>query len=210
MPSRIVRGSLALVIAGLSGCATLSEEECAMSDWHTIGFEDGSRGYTADRLGDHRRACAKHGYAPDFDEYQAGRDEGLRLFCQPSRGFDLGAGGGQYHGVCAPELEPEFLDAYRAGRELHNLRSGVSSANSRIQARQHALEETKEQIRDKEAALIAEETTSEERVLLLADLKELAEQAGEIETEIDLLIDERARNEERLAAYEALLAQSGY
>jgi hypothetical protein len=177
MPSRIVRGSLALVIAGLSGCATLSEEECAMSDWHTIGFEDGSRGYTADRLGDHRRACA---------------------------------GGGQYHGVCAPELEPEFLDAYRAGRELHNLRSGVSSANSRIQARQHALEETKEQIRDKEAALIAEETTSEERVLLLADLKELAEQAGEIETEIDLLIDERARNEERLAAYEALLAQSGY
>lgn len=201
---------LAAAAAAAAGCAGMSEEECAMSDWHTIGFEDGSRGYPADRVGVHRKACAKHGYAPDFAAYQAGRDEGLSLFCQPSRGFNLGAGGGRYHGVCSADLEPEFLDGYRAGAELYNLRSNVSSASGRLHAREQELEETRELLREKEALLIARDTPAEERVLLLADIKELAERAGELEAEIDLLIDERARHEERLAAYEASLAHAGY
>ena len=49
-----------------------------------------------------------------------------------------------------------------------------------------------------------------ETMVLVADLKELAERAGQLEAEIDLLIDERARHEERLAAYESSLAYSGY
>ena len=48
-------------LLGLSGCATMSAEECATGDWHMIGFEDGSMGYTVDRLGQHRKACAKYG-----------------------------------------------------------------------------------------------------------------------------------------------------
>jgi hypothetical protein len=201
---------LALALAALGGCASMSEEECAMSDWHTIGFEDGSRGYPAERIGDHRKACAKHGYVPDFAAWEAGRNEGLALYCQPARGFNLGSSGGQYQGVCPADLEPEFLDGYRAGVELYNLRSNVSTANGRLQAREDELEATRAAMRDKEALLIARETAPEERVLLLADLKELAETAGKLQTEIDVLIDERARQEERLAAYEASLASSGY
>lgn len=199
-----------LALVGLGGCASMSAEECAMSDWHTVGFEDGSRGLTADRLGDHRRACAEHGYAPDFAAYQAGREEGLRLYCQPSRGFNLGANGGRYLGVCPTELEAEFLDGYQVGVELYNLRSNVNSANSRISASEHELQRTKELMRSKEAALIDRETTTEARILLLADLKDLAERSGELEAEIDRLIDERARHEERLSAYQATLAHSGY
>ena len=201
---------LALALAALGGCASMSEEECAMSDWHTIGFEDGSRGYPAERIGDHRKACAKHGYVPDFAAWEAGRNEGLALYCQPARGFNLGSSGGQYQGVCPADLEAEFLDGYRAGVELYNLRSNVSTANGRLQAREDELEATRAAMRDKEALLIARETAPEERVLLLADLKELAETAGKLQTEIDVLIDERARQEERLAAYEASLASSGY
>lgn len=199
-----------LALVALGGCASLSEEECALSDWHTIGFEDGSRGYPAERIGDHRKACAKHGYVPDFAAWEAGRNEGLALYCQPARGFNLGSAGGQYQGVCPADLEPQFLDGYRAGVELYNLRSNVSAANGRLQARQGELAATRDAMREKEALLIARETTPEDRVLLLADLKELAERAGELETEIDALIDERARHEERLAAYQASLAYSGY
>ena len=50
-----------IAIAGLSGCATMSGDECLTSDWNAIGYEDGARGYTADRIGKHRKACAKHG-----------------------------------------------------------------------------------------------------------------------------------------------------
>ena len=41
----------AFAVIGLSGCASMSADECMTVDWTTIGYEDGSRGYTADRLG---------------------------------------------------------------------------------------------------------------------------------------------------------------
>lgn len=194
----------------VSGCASMSADECVASDWYTIGFEDGSRGYTAARLGDHRKACAKHGIAPDFTAYRAGHEEGLRDFCKPSRGFRLGSGGGSYSGVCSAELEPAFLDAYKSGYHLYNLRAQVNSVNHQIGARENELEATKTRIRDTEAALISRETSTEERVLLLADLKELSERTGELQSEIDLLYEDRVRHEIELASYEAVLADSGY
>lgn len=203
-------GALALLVLAMSGCASMSADECVASDWYTIGFEDGSRGYTAARLGDHRKACAKHGVAPDFTAYRAGHDEGLRDFCKPSRGFRLGSGGGNYSGVCSAELEPAFLDAYKSGYHLYNLRTQLDSVNHQIGARENELEATKAQIRETEAALIRRDTPAEERVLLLADLKELSERTGELQSEIDMLYEDRVRHEIELASYQAMLADSGY
>lgn len=207
-------GIYSLLAAGaalvLSGCASMSADECVMSDWRTIGYEDGARGFTSDRLGQHRKACAKHGVAPDFEEYRAGRDEGLREFCQPSRGFNLGASGGHYSGVCASDQEPYFLDAYRSGQHLHALRSNVQASTHAINARRSELDTVQEQIRDTEAALISSETTAEERILLLVDLKNLSEETGRLEAEIVDLIEERADHEHELQSYQAVLADSGY
>jgi hypothetical protein len=199
---------LALLILG--GCASMSADECMMSDWHAVGFEDGSRGYTADRLGERRKACAKHGIATDFSAYRAGHAEGLRDFCQPSRGFDLGASGGQYHGLCAADQEPHFVDAWRSGKQLHAMRSNVNHANYEINARKNELARIDDLIRAKEAALISRETTTENRILILADLKDLSEDVGQMEAEIVELSEERAVYEQQLASYEAVLADSGY
>lgn len=208
---RIVTGILAMMaLLVMAGCASMSADECAVSDWRAIGYEDGSRGYTADRLGQHRKACAKHGYAPDFEDYRYGREEGLREFCQPSRGFALGSGGGQYYGVCASDQEPGFLDAYRTGQHLYTLRSNVNYAANAIRAREAELERVRLQIRDTEAALISRETTTENRILLLADLKELSEETGRLEAEIIDLVAERADHEHELRSYESVLANSGY
>lgn len=205
-----VTGTSLIALLVLSGCASMSADECVMSDWHTIGFEDGSKGYTMDRLGQHRKACAKHGVAPDLRAYQSGRDDGLYQFCQPSRGFNLGAGGGQYNGVCGDHSEPQFLDAYRSGYHLYNLRTNVNSATYQINARTQEIETLKEDIRSKEAALIHKDTSTEERILLLADLKDLSERIGQLESEVYMLVEDRARHEEQLAAYQAVLADSGY
>ena len=184
-----------LILAGISGCASMSGDECAHSDWRAVGYEDGARGYSADRFGDHRKACAKHGVTADFRAYQQGRAEGLVDYCQPSRGYNLGASGGRYHGVCDVALEERFLDAYRVGYQLYNLRSSVDGVSARIDGRENELKRTREKISEKEALLIAEETKTEERILLLADLKALSERAGELEAEIAALIDDRARRE---------------
>lgn len=204
-------GILAVTITMvLSACATMSGDECTTGDWRMIGFEDGSKGYGAERLGEHRKACARHGVTPDLQAYRTGREEGLRDFCQPSRGFNLGARGGRYDGVCSVDMESDFLDAYRAGYHLYELQSAVNSANYQINARQHELDDVHDLIREKEALLIAEETTTQDRILILADLKDLSEQSGRLEAEILMLVDDRARHEEQLADYQASVAHFGY
>lgn len=201
---------LAAAALVLSGCATMSSEECAATDWSAVGYEDGARGATMDRFSSHRKACTKHGIAPDFRAYKAGRQEGLVEFCQPGRGYDLGVRGGHYAGVCDAALEEEFLDAYRVGNELYKLRSNVNAANSRIHAKERELEDVKDTIRAKEAQLIASDTTPQNRILLIADLKELSERTGELEAQIDELIRDRARHEHELADYEQTVAAYGY
>jgi hypothetical protein len=199
-----------LALLTLSGCAGMSAEECAVSDWRTIGFEDGSMGYTADRVGNHRKACAKHGVAPDFDAYQAGWREGVRQFCQPSRGFNVGASGARYNGVCPSDMEPEFVDAYNTGHKLYSLRANVISANNQINARKAALERKEKRTREVQAALISAETTPEDRVMLLVELKDLSEEKGQIEAEIVGLTEDRAVYEQQLAEYESMIADASY
>lgn len=210
MNSRLAVVFSIAVMLGVSGCASMSADECAMSDWRTIGFEDGAQGYTAVRLGDHRKSCAKHGVAPDFEAYQSGRNEGLRQYCQPSRGFNVGASGGRYNGVCPGDMEPDFVDAFNAGHQLHNLRASVSSTNYQIAAKRTELELADKRILEAELGLIARETTTQDRILLLAELKDLSERTGQLEAQIVELIEERVVYEQQLAAYEEMIANVNY
>lgn len=210
MNIRFVTVFTLFAVIGLSGCASMSKDECAVSDWHAIGFEDGARGYTAERIGNHRKACGKHGISPDFENYQSGRAKGLRQFCQPARGFSVGANGGQYYGVCPSDLEMDFVDAYNSGHQLYTLKSAVNSANYQINSKNAELERVHGQIRAAEIALIAKDTSPQDRVLLLTDLKDLSERVGQIEAEIVALVEERALSEQRLASYETVLADTGY
>ncbi len=210
--TRISKTLLFALVAsiGLSGCATMNSDECLTVDWSTIGYEDGAMGYGPERLGQHRKACAKHGVAPDFSAYQDGRERGLQDYCQPSRGFNVGANGGSYNGVCSAHYEGDFLDAFNSGRHLYTLRSNVNRANAEINSRKNELERIDVATRDTEAGLISRETSTEDRVLLLVDLKDFSERRGQIEAEIDALYDERARSEVELEHYQSQLANLGY
>lgn len=201
---------LSLIVAGLSGCASMSADECIASDWSAIGYEDGSRGYTSDHFGQHRKACAKHGVTANFSAYQVGRDQGLTEYCQPGRGFSVGSNGGSYGGVCEVNLEEGFLEAYNAGYHLYSLRSNLNSAISGIYNREQQLKNIDRALAENAAAMISEETTNEQRILLLADMKELSERSGQLETEIKELHEVRARAEVELQQYQVVVADLGY
>lgn len=210
MNSRLNIIWIMLALAGLSGCASMSGDECMTSDWSGIGYEDGVRGFTGDRIGQHRKACAKHGVTPDLAAYQNGRDQGLGEYCQPSRGFSVGANGGGYNGVCNANQEAGFLDGYNAGHHLYSLRSSVNRASSAIHNKEREIERNKELIRSKEVALIGDETTTADRILLLSDLKDLSERTGELEAEIEDLHEQRARSQVELEHYQLMVADLGY
>ena len=201
---------LTVALATLSGCATMSGDECMTSDWSAIGYEDGSQGYTMDRMSKHRKACAKHGVTPNLGDYQSGRDQGLVNYCQPGRGFSVGSNGGSYKGVCSVNLEGNFLDAYNAGRHLYVLRSDVNGASSSIGNKQREIDRLDDDVARNEAALISNETTQEERVYLLAELKDLSERIGTLDAEIKDLYEVRARSQVELDHYRLIVADMGY
>lgn len=180
------------------------------TDWSAVGYEDGARGYTTERFSKHRQACAKHGLTADFGSYKQGREQGLVEYCQPGRGYDVGVNGGRYYGVCSVDREADFLDAYNAGYHLYTLRSNVNRANSNIHSKERELENLSDKMRSKEAALISSETTTEDRILLLADLKELSERKGHLEAEIVDLYEQRARHQVELDNYQVAAADFGY
>jgi len=210
MNSKSLNILAAVAVLGLSGCATMSADECVTSDWTAIGFEDGSRGYTADRLGSHRKACAKHGVTPNFAAYQSGHAQGVEAFCQPGRAFNYGVNGGNYNGICPADMEPEFLEAYNSGHKLYSLRASVNTASSMIYSKEEELERAEKRVLAAELELINDDTTSEQRVQLLVELKELSERTGQLESEIKQLIADRARIEQELQYYESTITAYRY
>ncbi len=109
----------AAVVLALAGCAGMSEQACLTSDWRTVGFEDGSLGRSEATIGNYRKACAEHGVSPDLDAYRSGHADGVKTYCRPGNGFEVGhsggvcsiTGGGVYRGC----QMPGFFGAYFYG-----------------------------------------------------------------------------------------------
>ena len=174
-----------LAVLTLAACATMNEDECIYSDWGAIGYEDGVRGMTGDRIGQHRKACAKHGVTPDFTAYQDGRELGLREYCRPENGFRVGSSGAALPTVCAGEQSADFADAYRVRRaELEDIADDLAS---------------------REALLIAEGTTGEQRAEALAETKRLNQRQGELEAEILQLERDKVLHQQALNEYQSRL-----
>jgi hypothetical protein len=197
---------VSMTALALTGCAGMNEQECMVTDWRTVGFEDGALGRPPETIGSYRQACAKHGVSPDLESYRSGHADGVQTFCQPVKGFNYGRSGATYRGVCPADLEYGFLAAYNDGRHLYELESAVRSADSQIAQRARALQSIKSEITDNEAALIADGTSAADRVTLLATTKELSRQHGVIEAEIVELQRDRALRAQALAEYRNALA----
>ena len=121
----------------LSGCATMSADQCATADWRALGFEDGSRGETLVKAERRGNACVDHGYIMDQAAYESGRDAGLGLYCTSEIDYSLGESGRSYTGVCVAHDEEEFIAAYQQGLELYAFTSAVSSAGSKLKSAQN-------------------------------------------------------------------------
>ncbi len=158
----------------LSACATLDKSECQTADWEAIGYEDGTRGYTATRIGKHRSACAKHGVTPDLALYTKGRERGLLQYCRTSVGYRTGLSGKGYKNVCPPGSEKEFLMGYRYGRGIYKISREIRSLQSQVRREEKLIDETGAIIQETEAELIRTGVSRARRAFLLNELKALS------------------------------------
>lgn len=197
---------LALIPVLLSACTSMSAEECSVLDWRSVGYEDGVAGLPGSHIAQYRKACAKHGVGTDLTAYQAGREMGLREYCQPSNGFRVGARGDTYQGVCPTDLEHDFLGTYESGHKLYILEWRASNATRQLDYKREELDRLQQEIISSGAVLVAVNSTTEDRAHALVETKQLAEEKGRTEVEIRDLERDRARYERDLEAYRATVA----
>lgn len=176
--------------AALSACATMSESECASADWRTIGFVDGADGQTLEKLADRREACADHGVTADAQAYRLGREDGLSSYCRASSGFDAGARGDTYRGVCPRELEEAFLIGYEDGRSLYEARQEVSRIENRISELERERDRLWDDMQRLEDEIETGTLSSDERRRNRQEIREISRERGQIDGEIFALQDE--------------------
>ena len=204
---RILSGLLILLSLGLiSGCSTMSEQACLVTDWQSVGFEDCAAGRSPGNIGSYRQACSRHGVTPDLALYRAGHEQGVELFCRAGNGFEVGRRGYQYQGVCPVSLEQGFLEAYSDGRQLYELESDLRSVENQIATRHRRIEQLNRDLASAAAAIIAEGTSTEQRAELLLSSAAMAKEQGKLSEEITALEQERVLREADLLAYRQTLA----
>lgn len=130
-----------LFVLFITGCATLSSEECLNADWYIIGLEDGGHGYAVTRISNHRKACAKHNITPNLERYKAGLKEGYLTYCTAVNGYRIGAAGSGNNAVCTGAAGRKFTQSYNLGYERYQVTSAISQLDAQIQAAHDAIAE---------------------------------------------------------------------
>jgi hypothetical protein len=131
----------------------MSADECRVADWQALGYRDGAAGTSLDKYADREKSCVKKGFQAQFDPYMAGRQEGLRNFCQPERGFRAALDGYSYAGVCPMQLEAEFLDGYNDGRAAYQAKQAVANIENDINSLRYKLDDYERQTISNRAVL---------------------------------------------------------
>jgi Protein of unknown function (DUF2799) len=201
--SRYLLRPSVVLMAMVSGCSSMSKNECLTVDWRTVGYEDGVDGYPGDRIAQHRKACAKYGVSTDLALYQQGREQGLREYCQPANGYRIGVRGGSYVGVCPTQLEPAFVAAFDSGHQLYVLEARVSTTVSQIGYKRGELDQVERGIVANSVEIVSNDSTPRDRADALVDTAQLAERVGRLKQEIRRLEEDKVRYEHDLDAYRA-------
>ena len=137
----IRNGALLLVVAlGLSGCASISEEECRLGDWYTIGLQDGYKG-EPNKAAKYSGDCAEYKVTVDNAKYLEGRNEGLKSYCNYDNGVYVGSQNQSYNQVCPANLSQDFLEGYLPYKKHAEAESALSSANTQLNDLRRELKE---------------------------------------------------------------------
>jgi len=191
---------LAFALLAVSGCAGgMSKKQCLYADWRAIGYEDGAAGRDASAMSGRRAACADRArVTPDMEAYLQGREEGLGQFCRPASGFDHGARGLRYAGVCGGRNEEAFVAAYEKGLMLYGLMQNLDAASSALANAHAEIDALERRIAVAEAALISPATPHAERVELLVEIRSLHQRREKVRDAVDDLVRDLDRAEAEL------------
>ena len=159
----------------LSGCASMTEDQCRQAQWQDVGLQDGLGGERETKILEHRQACSKIGIFPDEQRWLTGRAQGLASYCTANGGWTAGLANRVYLGVCADRDEPTFLSDHRAGLVVWRTRYELGENRDALvrldgEMRKATSEDQKQRIRED----VARHERERDRLILLLTSLELA------------------------------------
>ncbi len=122
----------AALLAFLGACASLTQEECLSADWRAIGYNDGVRGRLESYVSRHFDACGKVGITPDVQAWQAGRTQGLPLYCTPSNAYSVGRAGNDLSPVCPASQRNVLFQNWDWGQEYYQITQQISDLEQEL------------------------------------------------------------------------------
>ncbi len=135
MRTLISAAFLGSALLTLASCASLTKEECLVSDWVEIGKRDGAQGQDPQtQFQRHINACKRAKVTPDHTLWSQGYQQGLVSYCTPTSGLTFGQKGAAYFNVCPAETQNGFIRGYTLGKKQFDVNTSVNSLNSRISA----------------------------------------------------------------------------
>jgi hypothetical protein len=153
-------------------------------DWYAIGYQDGLQGHAPRSDLQQGNACSSSEAMSPLASYARGRSEGLKRFCQPDKGFELGLRGDPYNGVCRTGAEQAFLPAYERGKAIFESELQISRLGEILQVNVSELEKLSTSLRHKALELRAQGTASRRDAASLVEIRDLQETVAMVKTEI--------------------------
>lgn len=160
----------AILSMGLTGCASISEDQCRLGDWYQLGLQDGQQGKT-NQAANYSGDCAEYKVSVDTAKYNQGRDEGLKTFCTYDNGAFLGQNNQSYDNVCPSDLAKDFMAGYRPHRTLAKAKASLS--------------ERERTLSNYRAQYEAAEKDSDEKKRLKAHIKTAKNQVSRAKTDVN-------------------------
>ncbi|WJT10007.1 DUF2799 domain-containing protein [Vibrio harveyi] len=117
------------VLTLLSGCASMSPDECKTADWYRVGYKDGQEGNNPSIINSYAEDCGEAGVTPDREQWKEGFDKGTILYCSPDNGYTVGIEGKEYYGVCSNK---QFIENYQLGYQEYQRQQRIQEIDNEI------------------------------------------------------------------------------
>lgn len=108
-----------IIMGMLGACASISPEQCLAGNWQELGYQDGAKGASADKVNKYTQVCAEHGVSVQQELYSTGYDQGIQSYCTDDRGYRSGESGSSFNQACTGFSYYEA--AYVEGRVIYDI-----------------------------------------------------------------------------------------
>ncbi|WP_338590392.1 DUF2799 domain-containing protein [Shewanella khirikhana] len=167
----------------LTGCSSLSVEDCANTDWKEQGYGEAKAGFSLKRYDYYAQECKElGGVIPPKADYTSGHYQGTQEFCTSISGYKFGKEGGYYQQSCKEWKldETVFFKGYQAGTEYYKAQKAVDDDIKELEDNRSKASATESSIASTEEKLKRTELTNQQRADLQIELQNLRSRYNEL------------------------------